>query len=143
MEDISSIECLYEAVLKDFFLVFVKTMKKEEIKIENTTIKELLKDCLNLIKNSSISKPANAFYPEIYELLIKYLNDVNEFLEGKEMIKNFPVIKVEEHDIYRAYGFLCGIRIMVEGLDLQNVSKFNYKIQISRSSLTYMEIQKI
>ena len=127
MEDISSIECLYEAVLKDFFLVFVKTMKKEEIKIENTTIKELLKDCLNLIKNPSISKPANAYYPEIYELLIKYLNDVNEFIEGKEMIKNFPVIKVEEHDIYRAYGFLCGIRIMVEGLDLQNVSKFNYK----------------
>ena len=127
MEDISSIECLYEAVLKDFFLVFVKTMKKEEIKIENTTIKELLKDCLNLIKNPSISKPANAYYPEIYELLIKYLNDVNEFLEGKEMIENFPVIKVEEHDIYRAYGFLCGIRIMVEGLDLQNVSKFNYK----------------
>ena len=127
MEDISSIECLYEAVLKDFFLVFVKTMKKEEIKIENTTIKELLKDCLDLIKNPSISKPANAYYPEIYELLIKYLNDVNEFLEGKEMIENFPVIKVEEHDIYRAYGFLCGIRIMVEGLDLQNVSKFNYK----------------
>ena len=136
MEDQSSIEYLYKAVLKDFCLILGKIMKEKEdnentkeegvFKIDNSSIKDLLKDSLNFINNDSISKVSNTYYPNIYESLNKYLNDINEFLFGKETIENFPIIKADEHDIYRAYGFLCGIRVIIEG-DLSIVSKFNYK----------------
>ena len=137
MEDASSLEYLYKAVLKDFILVFVKIMKEkdnsdekkgeEELKFDNINIKELLKYCLNYIKSLSLSNDTNSYYPQIYELINKYLNDINEFLEGKDNIENFPILKVGEHDIYLAYGILGSIRIITGGLDLQEVSKFNYK----------------
>ena len=133
MEDKLSIEYLYKTALKDFILIFYKSMKKEgknnedEIKIRNKNIKELVKDCYCYMNNPSISKAAKSYYSVIFESLNKYLNDVNEYIEGKEQIENFPIIKTDEHDIYKAYGFLCGIRIIVEGMDLQKVSKFNFK----------------
>ena len=133
MEDKSSIDYLYKVVLKDFILILYKTMSKEEkknedeIKIKNKNIKELVKDCYCYMNNPSISKAAKSYYSVIFDSLNKYLNDVNEYLEGKEQIENFPIIRTDEHDIYKAYGFLCGIRIIVEGLDFQKVSKFNFK----------------
>jgi len=108
MEDKSSLEYLYKTVLKDFILIFYKIMEigekknENEIKIRNKTIKELVKDCYCYMNNPSMSKVAKSYYCVIFESLNKYLNDVNEYLEGKEQIENFPIIKTDEHDIYKA-----------------------------------------
>ena len=139
ISSVSSLEYLYEAVLKDFFLIIVKIMKrkdeskegkeKKEEKVpkkDKTSIEELFKDCNDFFNYPSISKAAQAYYPEIYALSKKYLNDIDELLVGKIKIKNFPVAKVEEHDIYLAYGILCCFGIIFEGVDLQKVSNFNY-----------------
>ena len=137
MEDASSLECLYQAVLKDFILVFVQIMKEidkieeqkdeEELKFENMPIEELLKHCFKYIKHPSLSKAANTYYPEIYELINKYLDNINDLIEGKNKIENFLILKAGEHDIYLSYGILCSFRIITGGLDLQEFSKFNYK----------------
>ena len=139
ISSVSSLEYLYEAVLKDFFLIIDKIMKRKDeskegkekkeekvLKEDKTSIEELFKDCNDFFNNPSISKAAQAYYPEIYALSKKYLNDIDELLVGKIKIKNFPVAKVEEHDIYLAYGILCCFGIIFEGVDLKKVSNFNY-----------------
>ena len=103
-----------------------KKNEEELIEIDNASINDLLKDSLLFLNKDSISKASKAYYPNIYESLKNYLNDIDEFILGKEKIGNFPVKKADEYDIYRAYGFLCGIRIIVKG-DLEIISKFNYK----------------
>ena len=63
----------------------------------------------------------------IFESLKNYLNDIKEYIDSKQNNKDFPTIKAEEHDIYRAYGFLWGIKFILNPTELQNISVFNYK----------------
>ena len=142
MEDISpvsSLEYLYETVLKDFFLIVSKAMKenheskegkeKKEEKVpknSKTSLEDLFKDCNDFFNAPSISKSAQEYYPKLYEFSKKYLNDIDELIEGKSKIENYPVIKIKEHDIYLSYGILCCFGIIFQGMDLEKVSKFNY-----------------
>ena len=141
MADIFSIEYLYEMVLKDFLSISQKAQdnnKKNVIENENSkekgdksvdkngqrSIDKLLNDCLLFIFDLPI---ISTIHKIIFESLKNYLNYIKEYIDSKQNNKDFPTIKAEEHDIYRAYGFLWGIKFILNPTELQNIFVFNYK----------------
>ena len=55
------------------------------------------------------------------------LKNINEYIDGKEILKNSTNLKIDEHDFYKGYSFLWGMRFIVNNTEINNVLKFNYK----------------
>ena len=55
------------------------------------------------------------------------LKNINEYIGGKEILKNYTNLKIDEHDFYKEYSFLWGMRFIVNNTEINNVLKFNYK----------------
>ena len=135
-EDKTSIENLYIMVLKDFYLITEWTRgrkeeekeesKKVDAKIDDKSLEELFISCKETI-NDFIYKVSQFYCPNLYLSLKNYLTGVDELLYGLKTIKNYPMRKSDEHDIYFSYGFLSGIRIIIGRLNADELSKFNYK----------------
>ena len=135
-EDKTSIENLYIMVLKDFYLITEWTRgrkeenkedsKKDEAKIDDKSLEELFISCKETI-DDFIYKVSQFYCPNLYLSLKNYLTGVDELLYGLKTIKNYPMRKSDEHDIYFSYGFLSVIRIIIGRLNADELSKFNYK----------------
>lgn len=166
MESNTQIENFYTAVLKDCYSVFTRyknkkdgsiNQEKEEVKqqtqkidTENAEEKKSIQDsndsvdilcdnCQKILKEIHIPKN-NYFY--IYSSFKEYIDNICTVLKGVEISKDFGVT---EHDIYFAYGYLSGISIVLEEIDLDAISKFNYVEydNLSNFLITYGNTNKL
>ena len=139
MEEISTsaIDYFYQMVLIDFLLISKKyydeatkdTKKvykdKDNVKekYDSMTIDELLQEIFFIIIAVS-DKIRND--PQIYKSINNYLDEIKDYIDLKNK-KIIETLKTEEKDIYRAYGFLWGIRFLLKDVDLKSISLFDYK----------------
>ena len=65
----------------------------------------------------------NNSYRRIYNSLEKYINIIKDHFDENAKTSSF---KADEHDIYVAYGFLWGIKFLIEDTKLESISRFNY-----------------
>ena len=139
MEEISTsaIDYFYQMVLIDFLLISKKyydeatkdTKKvykdKDNVKekYDSMTIDELLQEIFFIIIAVS-DKIRND--PQNYKSINNYLDEIKDYIDLKNK-KITETLKTEEKDIYRAYGFLWGIRFLLKDVDLKSISLFDYK----------------
>ena len=139
MEEISTsaIDYFYQMVLIDFLLIsknyydeatkdpkkVYKDKDNVKEKYDSMTIDELLQEIFFIIIAVS-DKIRND--PQIYKSINNYLDEIKDYIDLKNK-KIIETLKTEEKDIYRAYGFLWGIRFLLKDVDLKSISLFDYK----------------
>ena len=121
MENNFSIKFFYECIMKDYkSIILMFASEKTKKKIEE--IKDIPKFCLNFLKNYYTDDKNMAF---ILDLIKNYIDDINQNIKNDEIVN--VTIKVNEHDIYKAYGLLWGLNYIFSNSKDKDISEFNYK----------------
>ena len=102
-------------------LVRPKLNKKTEEKA-NDTINELYNTSYLTIIAISDRKSKD---PKLYESINNYIFDIKDYIDSRKE-KIIDILKTEEKDIYRAYGFLWSVRYLLNEAKLDQISLFNY-----------------
>ena len=139
METSFSLRLFYEKLVKDFYFTLITTTinnaaqkeeqkkaDKKEIELANDTqINEIkmLADCIIVIEKISKLK---INFPIIYDKSLNYLKEIKAYFSKKNKKDEFPD-EINEHNIYRGYGFLWGINFLSMKAKLEDISLFNYK----------------
>ena len=131
----SALENFYKMVLKDFVQITEKYItdsnnnKEESRKVKDKT-EEKANDTINELYNTSYLtiiaiSDRKSKDPKLYESINNYIFDIKDYIDSrKEKIIN--ILKTEENDIYRAYGFLWSVRYLLNDAKLDQISLFNY-----------------
>ena len=121
MENNFSLKFFYENIMKDYkSIIQIFASEKTKKKIEG--IKDICKFCLNFLNNYYTDDKNMIF---ILDLIKNYIDDINQNLKNDKIIND--TIKVNEHDIYKAYGLLWGLDYVFSNSKDKDISEFNYK----------------
>lgn len=116
-----NLNLFYENVMKDYkSIIQIFASKKTQKQIEE--IKDNCKFCFSFL-NSYVTDDKNTAF--IVNLIKNYIDEISNYLKNEEKIKT--EIKVEEQDIYRAYGLLWGLEYVFLNSEEKDISEFNYK----------------
>ena len=121
MENNFSLKFFYESIMKDYKSI-IQMFASEKTKKKIEEIKDIPKFCLNFLNNYYTDDKNMAF---ILDLIKNYIDDINQNLKNEEIVND--KIKVNEHDIYKAYGLLWGLDYVFSNSKDKDISEFNYK----------------
>ena len=131
----SALENFYKMVLKDFVQITEKYITGSK---NNTEEAREVKDKTEEKANDTINELYNTSYltiiaisdrkskdPKLYESINNYIFDIKDYIDSRKE-KIIDILKTEEKDIYRAYGFLWSVRYLLNDAKLDQISLFNY-----------------
>ena len=121
MENNFSLKFFYESIMKDYKSI-IQMFASEKTKKKIEEIKDIPKFCLNFLNNYYTDDKNMTF---ILDLIKNYIDDINQNLKNEEIVND--KIKVNEHDIYKAYGLLWGLDYVFSNSKDKDISEFNYK----------------
>ena len=121
MENNFSLKFFYESIMKDYKSI-IQMFASEKTKKKIQEIKDIPKFCLNFLNNYYTDDKNMTF---ILDLIKNYIDDINQNLKNEEIVND--KIKVNEHDIYKAYGLLWGLDYVFSNSKDKDISEFNYK----------------
>ena len=131
----SALENFYKMVLKDFVQITEKYItgsknNTEEAKEDKDKTEEKANDTINELYNTSYLtiiaiSDRKSKDPKIYESINNYIFDIKDYIDSRKE-KIIVILKTEEKDIYRAYGFLWSVRYLLNDAKLDQISLFNY-----------------
>jgi hypothetical protein len=142
MESSFSLKSFYKQLAKDFYSILIsppdenspkkeeqkkqeKEKKKEEKIDQDINDIKCLTDCITVVERIS---GLRSNFPKIYDSTLNYLNEIKIYIsQNYDNEEDFPEYDTTEHDIYRAYGFLWGIRYIYIKAKLEEISLFNCK----------------
>ena len=132
----SALENFYRMVLKDFVQITEKYITDSD---KNTEKESKDKDKTKEKGNDTIYELFNTSYVTIisisdkiskdhvlYESINNYMHNIKDYIDSKKE-KIIDTLNTEEKDIYRAYGFIWSIRYLLNEVELEHISLFNYK----------------
>ena len=131
----SALENFYKMVLKDFVQITEKYItdsnnNKEEAREVKDKTEEKANDTINELYNTSYLtiiaiSDRKSKDPKLYESINNYIFDIKDYIDSRKE-KIIDILKTEEKDIYRAYGFLWSVRYLLNDAKLDQISLFNY-----------------
>ena len=131
----SALENFYKMVLKDFVQITEKYItgsknNTEEAKEDKDKTEEKANDTINELYNTSYLtiiaiSDKKSKDPKLYESINNYIFDIKDYIDSRKE-KIIVILKTEEKDIYRAYGFLWSVRYLLNDAKLDQISLFNY-----------------
>ena len=131
----SALENFYKMVLKDFVQITEKYItgsknNTEEAKEDKNKTEEKANDTINELYNTSYLtiiaiSDRKSKDPKLYESINNYIFDIKDYIDSRKE-KIIDILKTEEKDIYRAYGFLWSVRYLLNDAKLDQISLFNY-----------------
>ena len=131
----SALENFYKMVLKDFVQITEKYItgsknNTEEAKEDKDKTEEKANDTINELYNTSYLtiiaiSDRKSKDPKLYESINNYIFDIKDYIDSRKE-KIIDILKTEEKDIYRAYGFLWSVRYLLNDAKLDQISLFNY-----------------
>lgn len=131
----SALENFYKMVLKDFVQITEKYItgsknNTEEAKEDKDKTEEKANDTINELYNTSYLtiiaiSDRKSKDPKLYESINNYIFDIKDYIDSRKE-KIIYILKTEENDIYRAYGFLWSVRYLLNDAKLDQISLFNY-----------------
>ena len=132
----SALENFYKMVLKDFVQITEKYItgsknNTEEAKEDKDKTEEKANDTINELYNTSYLtiiaiSDRKSKEPKLYESINNYIIDIKDYIDYSRKEKIIDILKTEEKDIYRAYGFLWSVRYLLNDAKLDQISLFNY-----------------
>ncbi len=132
----SALENFYKMVLKDFVQITEKYItdsnnNTEEAREDKDKTMEKGNDTINELYNTSYLtiiaiSDRKSKEPKLYESINNYIIDIKDYIDYSRKEKIIDILKTEEKDIYRAYGFLWNIRYLLNEVELAQISLFNY-----------------
>ena len=131
----SALENFYKMVLKDFVQITEKYItgsknNTEEAKEDKNKTEEKANDTINELYNTSYRtiiaiSDRKSKDPKLYESINNYIFDIKDYIDSRKE-KIIDILKTEEKDIYRAYGFLWSVRYLLNEVEFAQISLFNY-----------------
>ena len=131
----SALENFYKMVLKDFVQITEKYItdsnnNTEEAREDKDKTMEKGNDTINELYNTSYLtiiaiSDRKSKDPKLYESINNYIFDIKDYIDSRKE-KIIDILKTEEKDIYRAYGFLWSVRYLLNDAKLDQISLFNY-----------------
>lgn len=122
MESNLSLKFFYENVMNDYKSI-IQMFASDKGKRQIDEIKDICKFCFNFLNAYPVDNNKNIEF--ILNLIKNYIDEINQYFKNEEIFNN--EMKVNEHDIYKAYGLLWGLEYIFSNSEENEISEFKYK----------------